>query len=76
MSKNIFRTKKELIEFFQYNISNTYKLLLEEKKLHFEGNLLKTYLVEQDLPKDYDTEWLLSNHLKLKYKSQDIYPTV
>lgn len=76
MSSKYFENKKELIEHFQNSISNTYKQLLQENKLEFESNLLKTYLIENNIPTEYDVEWLFSNHLKLKVKGRDIFPKV
>jgi hypothetical protein len=69
-------SKKELFEYLNHHISNTYKQLLENKKLDYESSILKTYLIEQDIPDKSNIEFHLKNNFILKDSATEIEPII
>lgn len=66
MNHPIINNKKELFEHFQINIFNAYNQLLENKKFDHDNSLLKTYLLEHDIPKGEDPIFYIKNNFLLK----------
>jgi len=69
-------SKKELLEYMQIRISKAYKQLAENQKLDYDSSLLKTHLIEHDLPKDGDIEFYIKNNFILKESSKEIEPII
>lgn len=55
-SKNIIQTRKQLYDFLQSQMQNSYDDLSENQKLNKENTLVKSYILEVDLPENSDIE--------------------
>ena len=76
MKSQVLNSKKELFNYMQVSISTAYKQLTESQKLNYDSSLLKTYLIEHDIPNNGDIEFYLKNNFFLKEGLREIEPTI
>jgi hypothetical protein len=70
------KNKRELFDFFQEYIFNAYRELKETNALGRETNLLKTFLIENDLKEEEDKSFYIKNFFILRIKGKDIAPKI
>lgn len=70
------KSKKDLIDYISLHVTATYKQLKDDQKLEYEKNLLKTYLVEQDIKNKKNLIEYFENYFVLENKTGEIKPTI
>jgi hypothetical protein len=76
MKSQFINSKKELFDYLQLNVSSSYKQLLDTQKLEYDSHLLKTFLLEHNIPNDGNIEFFITNSFSFSEGGRDILPVV